>query len=604
MGLHTRLRTSICLITLIAVLLPTWPRLGQAPDPDKAPARVLDGERVRFTDGLLVLDHQLAEHREWVVEVLEDELKKARAAPPFDAEAIEKQSKRLVDQWMSLLGQPTGGPLYEQMLAKAADSMEKVESPVFIPAEQMLVFVIKQETALDYLAAGGELPFTSYIPATRQLRFNVDFSFTHHNVQLPVMLFLEDLRGHDKGEFRPELLRRMIRSIYLHKKQEGKLFNSDQAPANGKAGRRGVSDNSMWVATSKLLRPFIEQTTRLNQDEHNGWFINGLSTAAAERTLLRLGEEDAAAMLRQTIEKNPDNGDPTKTLLRYWPIDLTIELQNSYVAVAKRQSRNTASHREMRALLDHLGDKRLPELVELIQDEAINTTAKLEAAVNQRFDYDISARLDLYQPEGTPEQLYAQSIELYKEYRDKDLLGDAFNHLIVAHELQAGSSLKDNPRLYNVLCKMLSRTKGERRAAAQACYAWWKVLHRQPEAPTTRQRLDVAMLWLVNAMAFQQPSLAYKLIEALDRQPFAPTFGSDEAGHAQAINALADLVRASQLIDQLERDAAIEKIDQALAGFPTSQDSKKMRRSLLLPNAKALRDRIEEQWPGPPPAPR
>lgn len=599
--LRVRSCRALCLLTLVFGLLCVMDSQAQdvveADQPKQAPA-ALDAERYDFKGGVLVLDRQLLEHRVWIAPLLEEEFARARASKPLDRDAINRAAKQIVDEAYDMLGLAKDTDAYDQAIAGRTLSLVRSESPAYRLAEKVSVYVLKLDTAKAYLRAGGKLPFSTYSQADNRASINTGVMFNQHDQLLPGLILLEEMMAEPGGSFDATWFRRILRASYLYPKDSlcDLLFKhvADLPPKNPDQTIRPMS---MYLAASGLWTTIFREQTQLYEDEHTAWFTNGMPFVLTEHLLRQIKQERAVGMLYQikTGGGDPNLGLPDVpnrgALLRYRPGHLVL-LKTSEYHQKLEDYRYAASILEAQKLLKGITPKRLPELMQVLSEQPIDTTAKLESAINEAFDYDIGARLDLYQPEQTLEEMYRQAIENYMQSRDAGDMTRAVINLIRAHEFQIGQALADQPNVYPPLFKLVSNAKGEREAAAAICQAWWIVMHRQDQPPSASERLDASARWLLIAMQLRKPQLANGLIAAIDEQPLTAPIDRKDRVFYRALQQMAQLVRAHKLLKDGDTQAASKLIEQANLAYPDDPELKPYRDEFFTPNLELLREQI------------
>ncbi len=592
----TGLSPAMHALTVTLALLPAM--LGAA-EPEQAPA-VLAAESIAFDSGVVLLDKALLEHRDWVAEVIEAEIKEAKQVHGINNAAIQRAARQITDAGFDLVGMEKAGPAYDEAFQKRVENLTHCELPAYLLPDHVTVYVLNKDTAKNYLRAGGRLPFTSYNRSTDKANIHAYFKYSQHDVLLPGIILYADMPLDKEQVFSRDNLVQDLRETYLYPKQDliAALFESlkDAPPPDP---NQPLADVSLMDTTLGSWQSIFEEQTQLLEDEHTAWFTSGLSFVLTELTLKQIGAERAAWMYRELIsgggnlglvlpeEPNPDS------YLRYWPRKYEIRFKNSEYSQKRSDYREAASYYEIQRLIEHITPNRIPELFRMLKEEKIDTTAKLEAAIQARFNYDIGARLDLYQPAGTAEELYQQAVARAFKHRDANELGDYVHALNLAHEMQVGRSMKDMPGVYRLLQLAVLDMENERAAHAAVIRAWWNVLERQPEPPSDDLLRELGFSWVTDAVAANDLTLAYGLIEKLDHRPlnFAGLIGDGDL-----IEQFLRLIRASKHIDDGELDKARELIDLVWREFPKDK-APEAYEMYLLPNINLLETRIHSQRP-------
>ncbi|MFK7788865.1 MAG: hypothetical protein AB8C95_05135 [Phycisphaeraceae bacterium] len=591
----------LCLLGIAAGLAFAWTTPAQAiaevAPVEQAPA-TLDAERFDFEGGVLVLDRQLLEHRDWIIPLLNEEIARAKMPTRFDQNAINTAAQQIVDTAYDMLGIAKEGDAYEQAIMSRTRSFIRNESPAFRFAEETTVYVLTRETIKAYLRARGTLPFCTYSQKDDRVDFSTGITWGQHNQLLPELLIPKGMTAQPGESFGPDWFRRILRTLYLYPKDTlPDMLFKDVAGLPQKNPDQAISSMSFYQAVSGVWLSLFKEQTQLYEDDHTAWFTNGITFALTEELLKQIEQERALGML---YHLKTGGGDPALGLpvqpsrsayLRYRPRHLVFLATSRYHAKLESY-RYAASILEAQELVKHITPNRLPELMQLLSQEQINTTAKLEAAINETFGYDIGARLDLYQPEQTVEEMHAQAINDFMQNRNAGEMTGAVINLIRAHEFQIGQAMGDQPKLYPPLYDMIVGVEGEREATAAVCNAWWDVMHRQTEPPSEMARISLAGRWLMVAMHERRPALASALIWALDEKPLVMPVDPQQRLGVQFYEQLAQLVRAHKLMKQGDPQAASELIEQANESFTDHPDFKYLRDEVFTPNVERLREQI------------
>lgn len=561
-----------------------------------APQPPMDAESFAFEGGTIVLDKQLLEHRDWVKALIEEEVGRAKQRGAVNHLTIHKKVRQIVDAAFDLAGLEKQGELYESILEKRAEKMIKAESPAYVIPDEFTVYVLTTKTAKDFMRQGGKLPFCRYDANRDIVSFAIGIDFGQSEVPLPRVLIVHGLPGAEEEPFTKEGLGKMLRLYFDSKSMTDEFL--DSLHENADDPDQSALQMSLMFCAANTWSQILRRYKHLANDDHTSWFTSGLTNALVNQTLRDLGEAEVADNWQHLIFGVDEQGEVfqitpnDRAYLRFWNNRISIEPRTSDYYDTFIDYRAAAATSELQRLLDHLTVQRLPELIRLIADERIDTTAKLEAEIKAQLGYDIGARLDLYQPEGTPQDLYNAVIAKAIKSRDAGEQSDALRQLMLAHELQAGKAVKDLPQVYRMIFDLAEQFQGEEEMLIDIVHAWWVVIHRQdePADPATREAL--ATRWLAQALRVQKPSRAYPLLKALDKQAVV----IEPAVNAQAFEQFIRLVRANQLVDQNQIKEAQELIDLAIEAFPTEVDPS-FKEHLLLPNAELIQLRIDSRKP-------
>ncbi|MCG8521744.1 MAG: hypothetical protein MI744_06025, partial [Pseudomonadales bacterium] len=381
----------------------------------RADDAALAAESIPFDGGVVLLDKQLLEHRAWVVETIETEIKKAKRARAIDHRAINRVARQITDAGFDLLGYDKQGETYQKALERCVEKLVDSESPAYLLPDRVTVFVLTKETSKDYLRAGGTLPFATYNPATDRANVRIGITFSERDTLLPNMLLLEGHgAGGDDEPFTRDWLTQTLRAAYLYPKDEGfgfALDTLDNLPPKNPA--YPVSETGLVDAAMNFGAPLFKERMQLRDDPHTTWFVLGLEFKLAEMILHRLDAPRAAQVLHAILlgtETNalpdPQPGDQIDSIASYlrYMSGNTIVFKTSKTDKGLLDYRLAACTKEVGLLVDHITLGRLPELVRMVEQEQIDSTAKLESAIQKKLGYDITARLDLYQPYHTAQE--------------------------------------------------------------------------------------------------------------------------------------------------------------------------------------------------------
>ncbi len=559
-----------CRVLLAALLLLccTPPARAQANGP------VLAAESIPFDGGVVLLDKELLEHREWVVEAIETEIEEAKRARVIDHVAIHRVAIQITDAGFDLLGYDKQGETYQAALERCVERLVDSESPAYLLPDRVTVFMLTKETSKDYLRGGGTLPFTTYNPATDRANVRIGVTFSERDTLLPNMFLL---KGHGtKGEDEPftrDWLTQTLRAAYLYPKDEGfgfALDPLDNLPPKNPA--YPVSETGLVDAAMNFGGPLFHERMQLRDDPHTTWFLLGLEFKLGELILQRLDAQRAARVLRAILlgtERDalpdPEPEDQISSIASYlrYISGNTIVFKTSEIDKGLQDYRRAACTKEIALLIEHITIERLPELVRMVEQEQIDSTAKLESVIQKKFGYDITARLDLYQPHDTAQASYDALIKDYFKHRADGEGAVMAMALKLAYEVQLGKTMPDVPGVYQILFDTVSEIPHEQAARAQVVRAWWAALERRDEADAldADNRRKLALAWLTSAIGAKDLTLAYGLLKKLDERPVR---FAGQVADGEILDGVVRLARASRHIDAGEFEEARILIDQAM----------------------------------------
>jgi hypothetical protein len=564
-------------------------------------APTLPAESIPFDGGTIILDKALLEHREWVVDTVERDIQAAKQARTVDQAALQRTATAMTDTALQLLGLEEDDALREAAWTECFDELHRSESPGFVLPDHVTVFILNSDTSKDFLRNGGTIPFVSYNAKEDRATIAAKGSIDQADVPLPNITVIEGAGMVGDKPFSADSLSEML-GLYLswkHMLSDKWADAQDELPPNNP--RYPQAALSMVEAAWKLGQVIVRERTSLLEGEHTIWFTNGFNVTFGERVLEAIGAERAATLAREmrSLEVDPAEGDPAdlhqQIYLRYQS-RTSIRFETSEYDASLADIRLALNATEVDRLLDHIGTERLPTLLRVLRDERIDNGIDLEATLRRQFGYDISARLDRYQPQGDAQALYDALIARFFDERNAGQNSAMAHTLNRAHEIQIGDQVADRPAIYKMLLAVLEPLHAEHVGHVMVANAWWEVATRQREPSDHELFVKLTMVWVKHAVGSGHLEHGYQLLTLLEEQPI----DFDALGYdGRILKQLINLVRASKLIDDDRLDDAQKMVESIRRDFPKDAKDHTID-AYLTPNLEALEMRIHTRRPQAP----
>lgn len=567
--------------TLVCMLL--WSTMTFAEVPK------LDLEEVGLKSCDVLLDRKLLPQREQIEADLQAMVAAIHDYDPKKSLDPQATSKRWIMTLAGLLKIPEDDPRLVERQAKLEQGLEAAASIQIALSDRPTIYVLDTKTMRPYLEAGGSLPGIRYSRGEDTFDTTCFSGFqdgSERRMDVFTVPFKDDWESSGK-----KFVRMMTTFV------TGKGLDADDPDAKEVAMMRDVfldmRDKMGVISLHVCVIDLLGDDLNKSLARHMRWLHAALIDYYSDRTLRESGDTDYAdavqAIWGDKTRADAEHPDPSVSL-RYWTADLGALDSSGAVLNHFNNRRRARAQVEFRRLIEKVGEDALLACLRQLAGEGIDSREGYEQAIKARLDYDIGARLALYQPAETPDEVYSHAISKYMKARDANDPPQALVNLLIALEAQYASEARVNTKLYDAINDAVKPFNDAELACSLNEVFLNLAIAEQLDTDEPRP-WQYVMYAAMQALRADQPKHAFELLEHKDEIEW-PAFGTDNVKLGKVA---VDVVQAHRLIKDGEFDQAqtlLDRAEQRLDPIDNDQGIK----DIVIDAVASARERLREAF--------